>query len=424
MFDAYVTLAFSGAATYGTDYTVSGLDENNRLKFPAGSTSASFKLKTQDDKSYEASESITVKMAKAEGATLVVGQSALNTSVQRTRYFNIQDNDPQPKPKPKSTSTSTPTTIIASSLVIPATSETARSARPRTIVLATRPTFPTRVRLQLPVESSKGLIENALVFFDANFNGLVDYLDLNGNGEQDDDEPIEPSRTTGFDGGAIVTMPLAFDRNQDGQIAPDEGHWVSLGGVDTSTGLPLALNLTAPVGFFILTPLTTLVDSFYQPGSSLADAEVAGCFKRSGWARFPWGSSTCSRGSRRATETRPRRSRERGRRQHGAGDRIAVRRRSRRELRQQIADLVYVGNGAMHCRARIVADPRLGRVRTRSDARDRRADRRPPARGRRRGRGDPGGRDPRHRRGERRGSRSSRERRFRLLPMPWFASRK
>ena len=48
------------------------------------------------------------------------------------------------------------------------------------------------------------LLPDRPVYIDANGNGVLDFLDQNGDGVQDDDEPHEPSATTAAD--VVVTV--------------------------------------------------------------------------------------------------------------------------------------------------------------------------------------------------------------------------
>ncbi|HET9220601.1 MAG TPA: hypothetical protein VFR18_26720, partial [Terriglobia bacterium] len=97
-----------------------------------------------------------------------------------------------------------------------------------------------------------GPIAGATVFFDSNGNLLPD--------------EGEPSAIT--DELGAYTLPdgwtTAFDRNGNGQIDDDEGYLVAIGGIDTTTGLPLVGALKTLAGDFgsmrplILSPLSTV----------------------------------------------------------------------------------------------------------------------------------------------------------------------
>jgi hypothetical protein len=121
-----------------------------------------------------------------------------------------------------------------------------------------------------------GYIDGGSVFFDANGNGIPDFLDLNGNGIQDEGEPDEPTATTAADGSFQLPIPLAFDRDGDGQLSADEGTLVVTGGIDTGTLLPNQTPLLAPGGSLVVTPLTTLATRMIQShGLTAPDAAEA-----------------------------------------------------------------------------------------------------------------------------------------------------
>ncbi|MEZ6032938.1 MAG: Calx-beta domain-containing protein [Planctomycetaceae bacterium] len=122
-------------------------------------------------------------------------------------------------------------------------------------------------------DGAQGLLFNSEVFFDANFNGVRDYLDINENGRKDIDEPNEPFGTTVFDGSFSILFPAGFDVNDNGVIDQTEGRWVLTGGVDTASQLDWELPLSAPVEFLGVTPLSTLIDNLSRRYSlSTADA--------------------------------------------------------------------------------------------------------------------------------------------------------
>ncbi|WP_442506616.1 ELWxxDGT repeat protein [Novipirellula sp. SH528] len=141
------------------------------------------------------------------------------------------------------------TTNIASSgePVVTITTTNAETFTPFTIALAI---------------GQQGLLEGSTAFFDANFNGVRDFIDLDEDGRRDEDEPLEPQADTNLDGSFAIAMISELDRNQDGVIDSTEGRIVVTGGVDTSTGLPWELPLSATTGNYIVTPLSTLVENY------------------------------------------------------------------------------------------------------------------------------------------------------------------
>lgn len=108
--------------------------------------------------------------------------------------------------------------------------------------------------------AADGYISGGSVFFDSNRNAVIDFLDLNGDGVQDADEPSEPSTTTYVDGTFAMEIPPGFDTNGDGVLNYDEGRYMIIGGVDASTGLPLEVALTGPAEAPAVSPLSTVLD--------------------------------------------------------------------------------------------------------------------------------------------------------------------
>jgi hypothetical protein len=118
-----------------------------------------------------------------------------------------------------------------------------------------------------------GYISHGITFFDANRNGQYDFLDLNGNGWRDEDEPQDRAYLTAPDGGFVFSIPEVFDRNGDGVIDWTEGQLVSVGGVDTTTQLPSRVTMRAPMGFYVVSPLTTVIaDLINEHGFTLDEA--------------------------------------------------------------------------------------------------------------------------------------------------------
>ena len=98
-----------------------------------------------------------------------------------------------------------------------------------------------------------GYIAGATVFLDANKNGVLD--------------ASEPSATTGPKGEYELDIPLeTFDKNQNGELDPEEGNIVAFGGTDTATGLPLETPVTAPPYATVVTLLTSLVADLIDKG--------------------------------------------------------------------------------------------------------------------------------------------------------------
>ena len=108
---------------------------------------------------------------------------------------------------------------------------------------------------------SQGLLQGAVVFFDANFNFVRDFLDLDADGRQDPGEPLEPQVNSDLDGSFAIEIASEFDVDGNGLIDTSEGRFVLSGGIDTSTGLPWSIPMAAPVGSLIVNPINTLVEN-------------------------------------------------------------------------------------------------------------------------------------------------------------------
>lgn len=124
-----------------------------------------------------------------------------------------------------------------------------------------------------------GYVDDAVVFFDANKNQVLDFLDLNGNGIQDPNEPSEVAGTSGADGSVGLQIPKEFDLNGNGVFDNDEGHIVAVGGIYRSTGLPHQGVFVAPASSTVVNPLTTLITSLSNTlGLAEAEKRVAEAF--------------------------------------------------------------------------------------------------------------------------------------------------
>ncbi|MEG4583252.1 FG-GAP-like repeat-containing protein, partial [Microcoleus sp. MON1_C5] len=98
-----------------------------------------------------------------------------------------------------------------------------------------------------------GYIDGATLFLDANKNAV---LDTN-----------EPSTTTDTGGKFNLNIPFeTFDTNKNGEIDPEEGNLVAIGGTDTATGLPLETPVTAPPDSTVVTLLTSLIADLIDKG--------------------------------------------------------------------------------------------------------------------------------------------------------------
>ncbi|MEM1292317.1 MAG: DUF4347 domain-containing protein [Cyanobacteria bacterium P01_H01_bin.162] len=107
---------------------------------------------------------------------------------------------------------------------------------------------------------SNKYVAGSLIFFDANFNGLLD-----------DNEAFAFTDEQGrYQFGADIA---AFDTNNNQQLDPEEGQYVATGGIDTYSGQIINAVYTAPATYGMITPVTTLVNSLVQYGQTVTDAE-------------------------------------------------------------------------------------------------------------------------------------------------------
>ncbi|MEG4215049.1 DUF4347 domain-containing protein [Microcoleus sp. Pol14C6] len=106
-----------------------------------------------------------------------------------------------------------------------------------------------------------GYMAGATVFFDGNFNGI-----------RDDNEPFT---ITNADGSFDLDVSLDdFDKNNSGDIEPNEGKIVLTDGIDTSTYLPQQTPLFATPDAIVVTPLTTLLTELIEQGTDSNQAQI------------------------------------------------------------------------------------------------------------------------------------------------------
>jgi fibronectin-binding autotransporter adhesin len=274
--DVYVDfiLARSPNVVLGGDFNVS-LAQNKRLTIPAGSGSATFTISIIDDLQVEPHEGIQFYMNAAVNATLPAEAA-------RSRFFWILNNDAPsagsavsyyPNPSSSNAFTSHGSLAIttgieaatgdfATALSIGGSSNSGGVAYP--INSGSSGGVNNPFTLAISGASSGGLYSGSTVFFDANLNGVLDFLDLNGNGTNDEGDLEEPSSRTALDGAFSILLTTEFDVNADGEIDPSEGRLVMVGGTDTSIDLPAVTRLSAPLGQTIITPLSTVVEALMR----------------------------------------------------------------------------------------------------------------------------------------------------------------
>jgi hypothetical protein len=102
-------------------------------------------------------------------------------------------------------------------------------------------------------------IAEALVFFDANFNGILD--------------ENEPFAITESDGSFDIAIDMdVFDTNQNEILDDSEGQQVAMGGYGAYNGLASEVTFVAPGASFAINPLTTLISQMMQDGKSQEEA--------------------------------------------------------------------------------------------------------------------------------------------------------
>jgi hypothetical protein len=131
-------------------------------------------------------------------------------------------------------------------------------------VTATDSEFSVSTEFRLVPEDSGFVIDNyiagATVFFDANFNGVLD-----------SNEPFATTDTGGF---YQLDIPDSFDLDNSGSFDPNEGRLVAFGGIDTATGLPLETPVAALPGSTTITLLTSLVEALVAEGLTIEQANA------------------------------------------------------------------------------------------------------------------------------------------------------
>lgn len=278
--DINVAIAFGGTAEFGVDYKVLDLDAKSGLIIRKGNKSASFLLEIIRDSVFEGDETIKAAIVAVTAPGTLVNPAS-------TREFKILDDD-----KPSGGSTfalwggeedleaiaayrasivqSNQALVLAGTVAITTspsvglipfeTTTTAKLSGTAVFDINGKTSFlPGTI---LVATGSKGPVEGGLAFFDANFNGVLDFFDANGNGLQDDDEVSELPATTAADGSFAFELD-DFDTDNNG-VDASEGRLVLSGGTDLSTGLVGLIPLTAPIGLFNITPLSTIAESLVR----------------------------------------------------------------------------------------------------------------------------------------------------------------
>jgi hypothetical protein len=246
-----------GSATLNNDFKIGA----STIVIPAGSLTGSVDITILDDKTFEADETIILKTGQVTNAAIEANWTG---SASRTHTITITDNDK----KPAEVATSN---IQVGSLRIDPNPPKSKLKIPKFNDFDSGGTVNVGT---LVLSLSDGYLQGSRAFFDANFNGTRDFLDLDDDGIQDEDEPSEPEALTEFDGMAAVEIDPAFDRDSNGILDLTEGQWVGVAGEDTSTQLPSNVKFVAPISVYVLSPVSTVLAALVREhGFDLAEAE-------------------------------------------------------------------------------------------------------------------------------------------------------
>ncbi len=107
-----------------------------------------------------------------------------------------------------------------------------------------------------------GFGDDALLFFDIDFNGV-----------HSESEPVGRALP---DGHVLISDTEAADTNHNGNLDFNEGQWVALGGIDTSSNQGFPFPFTAPANYVMITPSSTLVSKLLQIGAFPRTGEGVG----------------------------------------------------------------------------------------------------------------------------------------------------
>lgn len=236
--DIVVPLSYGGSAKNGTDYS----GANDSVTIPAGSLEVTFTIKITNDSKEESDETIKISLKDPRGAAELAKKSSITLTI--TANDGVR---------------------LAGSLELGGASGSDFVTDPRK---ASKKPSPGVYKIGESSDNAvqqvgalainvggNNYISQATVFLDSNRNGLLDFVDLNGNGALDADEPLEISTITDLDGSFAFVLPESYDRNGDGSLDEFEAQSVLVGGTDVSTGLPLVGTLVAPMGVFTVTPI-------------------------------------------------------------------------------------------------------------------------------------------------------------------------
>lgn len=262
-----------GHARNGSDFRIVGLNSNNKVTIPAGHASTRLRVEVIDDRIYEGDEPLTLRLTNNSSIAGI-------NSDQDTITVNLIDNEkpplpPVPEPPPTveradDNITSHIGDAINGQLQISnaqgAYGEASEADLDRLQAAIDGDSIgvnPYPGPLQFG-NAATGLLDNATVFLDSNFNGVLDFVDGNDNGIQDEGEFSELFTTTERDGSFALYFDSAYDMDGDLLFGTGDGRFVLTDGTDITINSTRSVKLTAPIGVYSITPLTTLVESLVR----------------------------------------------------------------------------------------------------------------------------------------------------------------
>lgn len=261
-------IVFSGSAKQDVDFRVIGNGGNGFVTIDRGSTVTSIQILPLDNRIVDGDKILDVTILPTQAGSLAI--SIPPSGVTSSATISETSRPPAAEANPGPVFVSTGALAIGTgALAIGSEGLGTSSLAPASgsVVSVFVNTLGQPIvagPLAISLGSNYGIIEGGQVFFDANFNGLPDFLDLNENGRQDEGEPLEPVSTSDLDGMAKLEIGRVFDRDRDGSLGVLEGRFVSLGGLDTSINLPRRFAMYAPSGVYSATTISTLVENLIR----------------------------------------------------------------------------------------------------------------------------------------------------------------
>ena len=212
------------------DFLTRGLT-NGKLKIPAGKTSAIFYIDTVNDSREEPNEKIRITMAQPVDSS---GRNFGKLPKTNYKFVGIRSSDTKTY---SAAATGGTVAIDGTGQVYDSPGIGGTSGSGTSAYTNTKPS-PGNLGIWSPVG---GYREGSTTFLDGNFNGVQDFLDLDGDGIQSDTEPDEPSGLTLDDGTVQLTIPAEFDRNGNDVIDADLAPLGTDVGVTNASGALLQL---------------------------------------------------------------------------------------------------------------------------------------------------------------------------------------